>query len=120
MLKEIYTRNSTDPKFNDEILEHSDELENLLGQIRMIMYTKQGDVLGDTNFGFNLEDQLFLFELNANDIKNKLMEMIQNYCPDARKYNLSIEVQFFKGSVRDACLIDILVDNQKMIGVLVK
>ena len=113
-------RDPSDPKFEEGILEHSSELENLLGQIRMILFTKQGDVLGDFNFGYSLEDQLFLFNLNENGIRKKLMEMIHNYCPDASKYKLEIDVQFFKGSVRDACLIDILIDNQKMIGVLVK
>jgi hypothetical protein len=120
MLKEIYMRDPDDEYYSPNILEHSNELENLLGQIRMILFTKQGDVMGSFTFGFNLEDKLFLFNLSGNEIKTKLMEQIYAYCPDAPKFKLDIDVQFVKGTVRDIALIDIIVDDEKRIGILIK
>jgi len=113
-------RDPSDPLYSPGILEHSNEIENLIGQIRMILYTKKGDVLGAYEFGYNLEDNLFLFELNQDELKNKLLESIYYYCEDAATYGVEVEVSFFKGSVRDICLIDIIVNGQKSLGVLVK
>jgi hypothetical protein len=120
MLKELYMRDPSDPLYTQNVLEQSDEIEALLSQIRMILFTKQGDVLGSYNFGFNLEDKLFLFNLDGNEIKKKLLEAIYYYCPDANTYKVDLDVQFFRGTVRDACLIDITVDGRKSLGVLVK
>jgi hypothetical protein len=120
MLKELYMRDPSDPLYYPGILEQSSEIETLLNQIRMIMFTKQGDVLGSYNFGYNLEDNLFMFNVNEDELKSKLLEAIYLYCPDAAPFNVDVTAQFFKGSVRDACLIDIFIDGRKSLGVLVK
>jgi len=120
MLKEIYTRAPDDLYYKEDVYEHSSDLENLLGQIRMILYTKHGDVMGSYNFGFNLEDNIFLFNLSEDAINNKLMEMLTTYCTDFDKFKVKVDVQFFNGSIRDICLIDIIVDDEKQIGILVK
>jgi hypothetical protein len=120
MLREIYMRDPSDPYYTADVLEHSSDLETLLGEIRMILYTNPGDVMGSVEFGFNLEDRLFLFNISAEDIKINLMEMVYQYCPDAGNFKLNMDVQFFKGTVRDICLIDIIVDDEKRIGILIK
>ena len=120
MLKELYMRDPSDPLYNANILEQSSEIETLLGEIRMLLFTKQGDVLGAYTFGYNLEDNLFLFNLNESDLRNKLLESILYYCPDASNHAVDVAVQFFKGSIRDICLIDIYIDSQKLLGVVVK
>lgn len=113
-------RDPSDPLYVANTLEQSSEIEALLGQIRMLLFTKQGDVLGSYTFGYNLEDNLFLFNLNENDLRNKLLEAIWYHCPDAKDYNVDAVVQFFQGTVRDICLIDIYIDSQKLLGVLIK
>ena len=120
MLKELYLRDTTDPIYNDQILEHSDELETLIGEIKMLLFTRQGDVLGSYEFGYNLEDDLYLHDLNEKDLRNKLIDNIFFFCRDAKKYNTDVSVQFFKGSVRDVCLIDIFINSTKTLGILVK
>ena len=120
MLRELYMRDPSDPLYTENILEQSSEVEALLSQIRMILFTKQGDVLGSYTFGYNLEDNLFLFNLNEDELRNKLVDSIFYFCPDAATYNVDITVQFFRGSVRDVCLIDIYISGEKLLGVLVK
>lgn len=120
MLRELYMRDPSDPLYTENVLEQSSEIETLLGEIRMIMFTKQGDVMGSYNFGYNLEDKLYLFNLSASELKNKLTDAIYNFCPDAAKYSVDVSVEFFRGTVRDACLIDIIVDGQKSLGIFVR
>lgn len=119
MLKELYLRDPSDPLYAPDILEQSSDIENLLGQIRMIMFTKPGDVLGAYDFGYNLEDNLFLFDVNEEELKTKLLGAIYYYCPDAAAYSVDIKPQFFQGTVRDVCLLDIYIDNRKTLGILV-
>lgn len=113
-------RDPSDPLYTENVLEQSSEIETLLGEIRMIMFTKQGDVLGSYTFGYNLEDYLFLFNLNESEMRSKLVEAIFYYCPDAKRFNVDVSVQFFRGTIRDVCLIDIYIDGRKSMGVLVK
>lgn len=120
MLKEIYLRNPDDPFYRTDMLEHNSEVEALIGQVKNILFTRQGDVLGSYTFGYNLEDNLFLFNLNETQLRNTLLESIFYYCPDAKTYGLDLTVQFFQGTVRDICLIDIYINNQKTLGILVK
>jgi hypothetical protein len=119
MLKELYMRDPSDPLYKPNVLEISSEVETLLGQIRMIMFTKKGDVLGSYDFGYNLEDNLFLFNVDGDDLRTNLLAAIYQYCPDAAAFNVDIKVQFFKGSVRDVCLLDIYIDSTKTLGILV-
>jgi mRNA-degrading endonuclease HigB of HigAB toxin-antitoxin module len=119
MLRELYMRDPTDPLYTPDVLEQSSELETLLGQIRMIMFTKPGDVIGAYDFGYNLEDNLFLFDVSAEELRSRLIENVYFYCPDAAAFKVDIQAKFFKGTVRDACLLDIFIDNRKTLGVLV-
>jgi hypothetical protein len=118
MLKEIYMRDPNDPLYTPGVLEQSSEIENLLGQIRMVMFTKPGDVIGAFDFGYNLEDNLYLFDVSTEELQTKLVEAIYYYCPDASKYGVEVKAQFFKGSIRDACLLDIYIDGTKSLGIL--
>lgn len=119
MLKELYMRDPSDPLYTPDVLEQSSEIETLIGQIRMIMFTKQGDVMGSYDFGYNLEDNLFLFNVSGDELKTKLLSAVYFYCPDASNYKVDIKAQFFKGTVRDVCLLDIYIDDRKTLGVLV-
>lgn len=120
MLREIYTRDPSDSNYNAETLEITGDLENLLGQIRMLLFTRKGEVMGFFDFGVNVEDDIFMFNLSQSQIQKKISEAIYQYCPDANAYEVKVDVQFFQGTVRDVCLIDILVDGTKLMGVLVK
>jgi len=120
MIKELYMRDPTDPFYDPDIMEQSSDIEILIGEIKMIMFTKQGDVLGSYDFGYNLEDNLYLFNLSESKLKQKLLDAIYAYCPDATTYKVDLTIEFFRGTVRDVCLIDIYIDGQKSLGVLVK
>jgi hypothetical protein len=54
MIKEIYLRNYNDPHYTN-VLEHSSDTESIIQQVKMILGTENGQVLGDFNFGTNLK-----------------------------------------------------------------
>jgi hypothetical protein len=120
MLKEIYCRNLADPGFLPGIIETNSALEAILTKIRMIIFTKKGEVLGDPNFGLNLEEQLFELNFNGTQIKKEFYAQLVNYVPDTKNFPVSIEVTFVPGTVRDIAYIDIYIDGKKYLGIEAK
>ena len=120
MAREIYTKSPSDPNYNSTQLETNDEIEMLLGQIRMMLLTNQGEVIGAPEFGVNLEDALFSLNFNEYSLKSMLFNQIMMFCPLAEKYRVKFDVSFATGTVRDICLIDIYVDGSKAFGILIK
>jgi hypothetical protein len=120
MLKEIYCRNANDPGFLPAILETNSALEAILTKIRMIIFTRKGEILGEPSLGLNLEDLLFEFNFNANQIKNDFYGQLAAFVPDTKNFPVTIEVNFSQGTVRDLAYIDIYIYGKKYLGVVAK
>jgi|JI61114BRNA_FD_contig_31_5616341_length_664_multi_2_in_0_out_0_2 phage baseplate assembly protein W len=120
MSREIYTRDPNDPNYKEDSLETSDEIETLLGQLRMILLTNRGEIIGAPNFGVSLEETIFSLDYNEYAIRSALNDQLLMFCPLANKFDVKFDVKFAKGTVRDICLIDIYLNGDKAFGVLVK
>jgi phage baseplate assembly protein W len=117
--REIYMRSPEDPNYKKNLLEVSDEIEMLITQIKMILLTDQGDILGAPDFGMSLETLLFTFDANAFSIEQKLKSQMLKFCPLANRYDVRFEVKFFKGTVQDIGLIDVFIGDHMAFGVSV-
>lgn len=120
MARELYMRDSEDPNYEPNVIEINDELEMLIGQIKMLLLTTPGEVMGDPEFGIDLEGKLFDTSFDANRLKRDIVNQLRIHCSLANQYELNFSIKFFKGTVRDAVLIDVLIGNQKLLGVLVQ
>jgi len=118
-IRDLYMRDPSDPNYQSGMLEISNEIEILIAQVKMIINTRKGEVLGDPNFGANLEDLLFTFNLNQYSINSILTDQIKMYCPLGDKYAISFQVNFAKGTVRDICVIDVVINGTPYFGVAV-
>jgi hypothetical protein len=116
---EFYIKNIEDPSFNFNTLQIDEELGMLLTQIEMCLFTKKGDVLGDVNFGANLEDYVYSFMFNDSMLKNVISQQFNDYIPLAKKYNTTVNVDFLSQTERNVVFIDITVDNRYKIEVYV-
>ena len=59
MIRDIYSRDVESPKYNDQTLEVSDALSQLIIKIENCLFTRKGDVLGSPGMGANLNDLIF-------------------------------------------------------------
>ena len=119
MIRDIYSRDVQDPKYNDNTLEVSDSISQLILKIENVLFTRTGDVLGAPSMGCNLEDLLFSFVNNESTIQNKINSQIAAYClPDLAGYTIDTQVTFFSTDERDGAFVDIFVDEQRVIGAL--
>ena len=119
LMVDIYTKVPGEHNYTTSQFDVSDELSIHIQQILMLLKTDTGIVLGDDNFGFNLNALIFEMNLLESDIETAINYQINNYCTLSDKFNTKSKVTFYKGPTQDFGLIDIFIDDQKYIGVLV-
>ena len=119
MIRDIYSRDALAPKFNDNTLEVSDNLSQLIIKIENCLFTTKGEVLGSPSMGANLDELIFSLVLSENTIENNINSQITAYClPDIAGFSVDTKVSFFSTLERDGCLVDIFVNEPRVIGAL--
>ena len=51
MIKEIYSRDIDSPKYNNDVIVVTDQLQQLILKVENCLFTRKGDVLGAPNMG---------------------------------------------------------------------
>jgi hypothetical protein len=119
MAVDLYLRIPSDPNYSELEIEVDDSLQLFLQEIEMILTTRKGDVLGDPDFGANLED--FVWSTYSSiEIQNRIHQQISKYCYElSNKIPYSVNVQFVQGEIYDSILVDVEIDGTTMIGIMV-
>jgi hypothetical protein len=105
-MREIYNRDPLDPNYNPFQIETTDPVEICVGQLKMLLLTNKGEVLGDPKFGMNLEDLIFNLELSESSIRKEMDLFLTTYIPLFRKLGGSYTLKFFEGTQRDIATVD--------------
>jgi hypothetical protein len=107
-MREIYNRDPLDPSYNPYQIETTDPVEICVGQLKMMLLTNKGEVLGDPKFGLNLEDLLFNLNLSESSIKKELDLFLLTYVPLFGKLGGTYSLKFYLGTQRDIAALDFL------------
>lgn len=121
MIRELYCKLPTDLDYIPS-LESEDDLFNLLQQIRVVLGTKPGEVLGSPMFGIDLEKYLFTMNYNKDEIIEFVNIAIQEYLVYNRnKFQVGIDVLFGHNAddAYEYALIDISINERKCLGIIV-
>jgi len=114
---ELYIKYPSDPNYDETQVQTNSEIETLITQIQTLLFTNKREVMGTPNFGCSLEELIYDFGSNEHNIRSRITDQINHYCPLATKYNIKTEVNFMKGEVRDIAYIDITIDSRYAIKV---
>jgi hypothetical protein len=90
-LRDLYIRSESEPGFESDRLEVFDELESTLQQIKMTLFTRKGEVLGEPNFGIEVDRYLFEFSIDPFNIKQDATNQINTYVSGARKKTITVD-----------------------------
>jgi hypothetical protein len=118
-MREIYNRDPEDPNYNPYQLETTDPTEICVGQLKMILLTNKGEVLGDPKFGLNLEDLIFNLELSEASIRKELDFFLKVYCPLFSTLNGTYDLKFYVGTLRDIATLDFKIPEDGKLSPLV-
>lgn len=121
MVNEIFIREETDPYYVDGVLETGNTTENIISKIRMFLGTVPGDVLGDDNFGIDIEYLVFNTKQSAKEIEKQINEKLLSYLGNIGNVSVDVNVSFGQDVNRgsDYAVIDFSLNGVKSIGILV-
>lgn len=121
MIHEIYCRMPTDSKYVSK-LETTNEIEQILQRIRVILGTSKGDVLGDFGFGCDIKKYIFSMDMDTDELQDYIETQIMQYANiDTSKYTISVKVSYGKDRYNrsDYAVIDIYINQNKYMGVVI-
>lgn len=116
LINEIYSRVPTDAFFQNDKLEVKDEIEALIGKIRMIMLTRKGDLLGNPDFGVDLEQFIFETFFDKGAIQNEIQVQFAKYLPEMLRYEIASNAYLTEGEYRNDIIIDIFINQERILG----
>jgi hypothetical protein len=120
MLKDIYIRDPEDPNFQFGILDHSDAIESIISKVKMLMGTRQGQIVGDIYFGLGIEDLIFETRINKTQLEEKIKQQFSLYISETKDYEITPSVSFGRADGYDYAIIDIYINDKRVIGLVVK
>ena len=109
-LRDLYIRKEDEPGFNQDRLEVLDEMESTIQQIKMTLFTKRGEVLGEPNFGIEVDRYLFDFTIDPFSIRQDANEQINAYVSEARKKNIKVSPASYKDDKEGREIFVLLID----------
>jgi hypothetical protein len=119
MIRDMYSRDATQANYSATTLEVSDSLSQLILKIENVLFSNKGDVLGSPGMGCNLNDLIFSIVLIESTIQNTINSQIAAYClPNVSGFDVDTKVQFFSTLERNGALVDIFVDERRVLGAL--
>ena len=119
MLKDIYAIPEEEPRYKDNVLEVTGELDEIIQQVDMILFTNKGDVLCMPEFGCNLGRYLFETSFNETIIKQIIMNQIYNFIYLDGSYKVDVDVKFVKWDFNVAMVVDLNINGRKISSYLV-
>jgi hypothetical protein len=120
--RDIYMRDPDDRNYVDGVLETSDVQEQLIAQIKMMLFTNRGEVMGAPDFGASLEEHLFTMKFNAASMRSLLRDQTDKFIPmaAANKYAVDYSIKLVGGQTERMVLIDVKINGRPSFGVGIK
>lgn len=119
MALDIYLKIPGDPNYDPNEFEVNDDLFNFVQAIEMILTTTKGDVFGEPELGANLEAYLWNPNISPSTIKSEINTQIFKYCPIyCNTISYDIDINFMEGDIVDYMLVDIIIDGQRVLGIV--
>lgn len=91
--KSIYMRLPNERNFNFNKIENDDDYEELISKIKMILFTKKGEVMGEVHLGLDLKQYLFKYNLPIEAIKRDFYNQLSYYAQEELK-KYTVELSF--------------------------
>lgn len=112
-----------DISLNSKYLENKGQLYGnldltlLIEQLEMLFFTPEGSVLGDVEFGLNLSQYLWEYNLSSIEMKQYIDRKIKKYITFSNIYDIQSQIRFIEGQIQDTAFVDIMVNGTPIFGV---
>lgn len=107
-IRDLNIRGNGHPKYKSDRVIEDRKIEVIVQKLENVLFTNKGEVLGDENFGCNLEYYLWSTKVPVSKMEMDIKDQINTYIPelnDEYSYELSLDV--YEGTHRDILYINI-------------
>lgn len=94
-IRDFYIRTEDDLKYLADRVEVNDELESAIQQVKMTLFTKKGEVLGEPDFGIELNNYLFEYSIDPNRLSKDATAQINKYVAESRKRQITVSPSLY-------------------------
>ena len=117
-IRDFYMRSEEDPKYKKGILQIADETEEAINQIKMTLLTEKGSVLGDPDFGLDVNKYLFDFDIDPFGLSNDANVQIDKYVSASKLKNITTTPsKFTDDRDRDVFVLEVGIDGDNTMRV---
>lgn len=118
-MREFNFRDESDPNYKRSVVEVNDDIEALIYQIKMTLGTNTGEVLGECEFGSNLEGLLFASEFYMVGFDQVVSDQVSKFSELAQIYPVSVSIKNIPITpFRSAAVIDVAINGKSTFGIL--
>lgn len=91
---DFYIKYEGVPKYNSSELVEDDIMRVIIQKYEMILFTIKGEVLGDPDFGANLDELLYETSVSEEYVRNTISDQLNEYVPEIMGISFDIKVVF--------------------------
>jgi phage baseplate assembly protein W len=115
---DFYMRSEEDPKYNKNMLINSDIDEEAITQIRITLLTEKGEVLGEPNFGIDVNKYLFDFDINPFTLTREAENQIAKFVSASRLKNIIVTpAQYTDDRERKTFVLSVNIEGNDPFGI---
>jgi len=92
--RDFYIKYPGHPNYVSTDLVEDDIISVIIQKYEMILFTNKGEVLGDPDFGADLEKLLFDTKVSGSHVESVIIQEIATYIPELVNMNYSLQVVF--------------------------
>lgn len=92
--RDFYIGYEGHPKFRVNKIITDDLIRVIIQKYEMLIFTNKGELLGDPNFGADLERLLYETKISAPAVRSIIIDQINEYIPELKDVNYQLDVTF--------------------------
>ncbi len=94
--KDHYIGYNGHPRFIINKIVEDDVIRVIIQKYEMLLFTNKGDLLGDPDFGCDLQILLFQTKVSAEGVRKIILQQIRKYIPELSTTNFELKTSFFQ------------------------
>ena len=106
-IRDLNIRGEEHPKYKSDRIFEERQIEVIIQKLEVMLFTNKGDVLGDSDFGSNLEYYLWSTNVPVSRMERDIQEQIDEYIPELNNYDYTLSLDLYEGTHRDILYIDL-------------
>ncbi len=113
-IRDFNIRGIDHPKYSSTRVLEDRTMEFVVQKLENMLFTNKGDVLGDPDFGANLEYYLWSTTVPVSKIESEIKNQVDTYIPELNTLQYTLSVDVYEGTVRDILQINIKIKDSNL------